>query len=134
MPSGFTVPNLSTLSTINRSQPLTVNWTSGTGFNQVTISISTANITSTTTQLADLTCNIPASAGTYTIPAAALSYLPSNPSVATLQVQAGTSSGAPQSAESTMEPNTIIPLVAGGLVNFGGFATGIVYTVNATVK
>jgi hypothetical protein len=33
-----------------------------------------------------------------------------------------------------MEPNTIIPLVAGGFVSSGGFVTGIVYTVNATVK
>lgn len=132
-PTSFTVTNLSSLSSINRAQPLTVSWT-GSGFNQVVIDITTQNQSSTVTNSVTVTCPVPASLGTYTIPAAALADLIASPSVAELQVIADISMGGITSAESTTDPNTVIPLVAGGLVNFGGFVPYIDYFVSPTVK
>src|SRR5271166_4249893 len=111
-PTSFQVTNLSALSTVNRSQPLTVNWT-GSGFNQVLIDITTQNQSSTIHSVT-VTCPVPASAGTYTVPAAALAHLLASPTVAQLQVIADTNHGGITSAESTTDPNTVIPLTAGG--------------------
>jgi hypothetical protein len=117
---------------VDRSQPLTVNWT-GSGFNQVEIAINTTILTSTTTQAVIVTCPVPASLGTYTVPAAALAYLLASPTVAGLQVTAETTTGGTTSAESTTDPNTVIPLVSGGLVDFGGFGTYIDFSATPTI-
>jgi uncharacterized protein (TIGR03437 family) len=131
-PASFSVTNFSSLSTVDRSQPLTVNWT-GSGFNQVEIAINTTILTSTTTQAVIVTCPVPASLGTYTVPAAALAYLLASPTVAGLQVTAETTTGGTTSAESTTDPNTVIPLVSGGLVDFGGFGTYIDFSATPTI-
>ncbi len=131
-PASFNVTNFSSLASITRTQPLTVNWT-GSGFNQVIIDITTASLSTTATKSVTVTCVIPASAGTYTVPAAALAYLIASPTVAQLQVTAGNSHGGLTSAESTTDPNTIIPLVAGGLVDFGGFGPFIDFFATPTV-
>jgi uncharacterized protein (TIGR03437 family) len=131
-PTAFTVTNLSSLTNVNRAQPLTVNWT-GSGFDTVEIQINTTTETSTTVFGSDLNCAVPASLGTYTIPASVLANL--SPSANTLlQVSADNTGGFPASAESTMDPNTVIPLVSGGLVDFGGFGGYIDYAITASVQ
>jgi hypothetical protein len=127
------VTNFSSLSTVNRSQALTVNWT-GSGFNQVKIDITTQNQSSTSTHSVTVTCPVPASLGTYTIPAVALAYLIASPTVAQLQVTARIGMGGLASAESTTDPNTVIPLVSGGLVDFGGFGPYIDFFTTPTVR
>jgi hypothetical protein len=130
-PSAFTVTNLSSLAAISRSQPLTINWT-GSGFDTVEIQINTTTETSTTVNGLVLNCAVPSSLGTYTIPAAALAYL--TPGTGTLGVTADNTNGFAASAESTFNPNTVIPLVSGGLVDFGGFAPFVDYfTTSVTV-
>jgi hypothetical protein len=125
-PSGFTVTNLGSLATVNRSQPLTVNWT-GSGFDTVEIQFNTTTVTSTTVNLVGLTCAVPASFGSYTVPAAALAYL--TPGTGTLQVTADNTGVFPVSAESSTTPNSVIPLVSGGLVDFGGFGGYVDYFI-----
>jgi uncharacterized protein (TIGR03437 family) len=125
-PSGFTVTNLGSLATVSRSRPLTVNWT-GSGFDTVEIQINTTTETTTTVNALGLTCAIPASLGTYTVPAAALAYL--TPGTGMLQVTADNTNGFTVSAESTTSPNTMIPLVSGGLVDFGNFGGYVDYFI-----
>jgi hypothetical protein len=116
---------MSSLMAINRSQPLTVSWT-GSGFDTVQISINTTTQSSTTVHGLVLNCAVPASPGSYTIPAAALAVL-SPTATAQVGVSAQITKGFTLSAESTTEPNTVIPLVSGGLVDFGGFGSYIEY-------
>ena len=130
-PNSFTVTNLSSLTIVNRAQPLTVNWT-GSGFDTVEVQINTTTETSTTVNGLALNCAVPASLGTYTIPAAALAYL--TPGSVQMQVSADNTNGFAVSAESTTDPNTVIPLVSGGLVDFGGFATYIDYVISVIVQ
>jgi hypothetical protein len=129
--NSFTVTNLSSLAVVKRSQPLTVNWT-GSGFDTVEIQINTTTETSTTVNGLVLNCAVPASPGTYTIPAAALAYL--TPGSAQLQVTADINSGASASAESTTNPNNTIKLVNGNLVDFGGWGPYIDHFITATVQ
>ena len=132
-PASFTVTNLSSLMTISRSEPLTVSWT-GSGFDTVQILINTTTQSSTTVHGLALNCAVPAGAGTYTIPAAALAVLTPT-AAAQLQVTAETTKGFTGSAESTTAPNTVIPLAGGGLVDFGGFGSYIGYVqTGVTVK
>ena len=130
-PTSFAVSNLAALATIKRSAPLNVNWI-GTGFNTARILIIDDVETATTVHGVAVSCNVPASLGTYTIPAAALAYLPAGS--AQIQVLAVMSGGGAQSAESTTDPNTVIPLVVGGLVDFGGFGPYIDFLQAATVQ
>lgn len=130
-PTSFTVTNLSSLATINRAQPLTITWT-GTGFDLTRILIIGDVVTSTTVHGVAISCNVPSGLGTYTIPAAALAYLP--PGTAQVQVLAILNGGGAQSPESVTDPNTVIPLVSGGLVDFGGFGPFIDYLVSAKVQ
>ena len=132
-PNAFTVTNLSSLANVNRSQGLTVNWTGSGNFDTVEIQINTTTETSTTVFGSDLNCAVPASLGTYTIPASVLANL--TPAAnALLQVTADNTGGFAASAESTTDPNTVIPLVSGGLVDFGGFGGFIDYLVTANVQ
>jgi uncharacterized protein (TIGR03437 family) len=130
-PNGFTVTNLSSLHTVNRSQPLTVSWT-GSGFDTVEILINTTTQSTTTVHGSVLNCAVPAGLGTYTIPAAALSAISASAN-AQLEVTADNTNGFAVSAESTTDPNTVIPLVSGGLVDFGGFGSYIAYVMTGVV-
>jgi uncharacterized protein (TIGR03437 family) len=73
-PASFTATNFSSITTINRSQPLTFTWT-GTGIDQVGIIIATSLTTGGLQHLTTLQCNVPSGPGTYTVPAAALATL-----------------------------------------------------------
>lgn len=132
MPGSLTVPNLSSFTTINRSQPLTVNWT-GTGFDQVIIRIETDILTASSTHSANLTCAVPAAPGTYTIPAAALSYLLAG-GIGQFQVNAVFNGGGIVAAEASSGLTVNIPLVAGGQIDFGAFASFIAIVQSATIQ
>jgi uncharacterized protein (TIGR03437 family) len=130
MPSSFTVTNLSALSTVSRSQPLTVNW-SGSGFDQVIVTV-VGSVTSGTVSETIVNCPVSASLGSYSIPAAALAYLPAG--TAQITIQAVVSQGGIVSAESSTSTALTPPLVAGGQANFGSFAGVIGYIVSATAQ
>ena len=130
MPSSFAVTNLSSMTTINRAQPLPVSWT-GSGFDRVYINIISGVLTSTSTHQVSLTCVVPGSSGSYTIPAAALAYL--LPGSSTFSVQTGFNGGT-VTADSTAAQLLTPPLVAGGQMNFGAFASFIYLGQAGTIQ
>jgi hypothetical protein len=131
IPTSLIVPNLSSLTSINRATPLTVNWT-GTGFDQIVIRIETAVLTTATTRLVDLTCAVPAAPGTYTVPAAALAYLPAG--TAQFQVNAVINNGGLVAAEAGSGLNATIPLVPSGQIDFGGISAFLAVIQSATIQ
>ncbi|MGA2274574.1 MAG: hypothetical protein ABSH00_13545 [Bryobacteraceae bacterium] len=124
LPTSFSATNLASITTIDRTQPLTITWT-GAGFDEIIIVVQGDILTTTTTHGVTISCAAPASAGTFSVPAAALAYLPavvsgSAGNVGQLEVEAVQSSGGMITAElggQTLTP----PLVAGGQVDFGAF-------------
>ncbi len=78
-PSSFTVTNWDSITTIDRTKPLKIDWTGGD--DQVIFIISTTRTVGKNAANVNiihsvaLTCTVPAAAGTYSIPVAALSYL-----------------------------------------------------------
>ncbi len=74
-PASFTATNFSSITSVNRNQPLTFTWT-GTGIDQVGIIITSSLTSGGVSHITTLNCtNIPSGPGTYTIPAAALAGL-----------------------------------------------------------
>ena len=127
VPPSFDVTNLSSLTTINRSQPTTVNWTGG-GSGSVVITVQTLKYNSTFTNAneAFVACTVPASAGTFTIPSAALAYLPpvalggsdfGSITVSVSQAMTAYVTGVSVAAQQFL-PN----LTAGGTTDFGAFS------------
>jgi hypothetical protein len=130
-PGSFT-SNLSSLTTVNHAQPLTITWT-GTGFDTVDILIIGDVLTTTTTKGNSVDCVVPANLGTFTIPTAALAYLPAS-GTWQVEITAAPGQGGATSAESSTSTALTPPLVAGGQVNFGAFTAYIAYIVTATVQ
>ena len=118
LPSTFTVTNWNSLTAVNRSQPLTINWT-GTGFDQVLIDIQSPNVT--------LGCTIAASLGTYTIPPAALAYLTPTAS-GQISVQALVA------ADNLLGTALTPSLVAGGQADFGALAPDLATLGTVTIQ
>jgi hypothetical protein len=136
LPASFSVPNLSSLATINRAQPLTVNWT-GTGFDQVLILLQSALLTTSTTHGVNIQCAVPAAPGTYTIPPAVLAYLlptTGSGSVGQMSVSTATNNGGIATAETTTGLTANIPLVAGGQIDFGGFGAFLSVGQSVTIQ
>lgn len=131
IPASFNISNLSALTTINRAQPLTINWT-GTGFDQLQILMESDILTSTTTHGVSVNCAVPAAPGTFTIPAAALGYLLTG-GTGQLVVSTATNSGGIVT-ESSSGLNANIPLVGGGQINFGGFSAFLSIGQNVTIQ
>ncbi len=133
LPSNFTT-NVNTISAVSRSQPLTVTW-GGSGFENVIIGVNATTLSMTSTSQVVVSCAVPASLETYSIPANALSLLPAVASGAT-GFGAVTLSTAPAiqgsvSADSA-EGTTFTPnLVGGGKIKYGAFAPsyGVVQSV-----
>ncbi len=73
-PGSFSATNVASITSINRSQPLTLTWT-GTGIDQVSIILATSLTAAGQQHLTTLQCTVPSAPGTYTIPAAALAKL-----------------------------------------------------------
>jgi uncharacterized protein (TIGR03437 family) len=131
LPTSFSVTNFSGLTTVNRSQPLTISWT-GSGFDQVLILIIDAVVTTSTIHGVTVSCAVDAGPGTYTIPAAALAYLPAG--TAQVEVEAVKNNGGEVSAESSTSTTFTPPLVAGGKADFGSFATFLAYIQSAKIQ
>ena len=136
-PTSFSATNLASITTIPRTQPLTITW-AGTGFDEVIIVVQGGILTTTTTHTVSISCAAAASAGTFSIPAAALAYLPavvsgSAGNVGQLEVEGVQSNGGVISAElggQTLTP----PLVAGGQVDFGGFTPFIAVETSVSIQ
>ena len=124
-PTSFTTPTVSSISSIDRTKPLTISWT-GTGFDTVSIIVSTAVTSSTSRHLSTLNCFAPAAPGTYTISAAALATLPAVPA-------SGTSFGS-IAVEATNVTQFTAPLVKGGQLDIGHFAADLGVTKNVAVQ
>ncbi|MEO7142815.1 MAG: hypothetical protein ABI165_04860 [Bryobacteraceae bacterium] len=125
LPSNFSVTNWSSISSINRSTPLTINWT-GAGFDQVLILVQGATLGASNHNVA-ISCVVPESLGTFSIPAAALAYLPAAAAgaagnVGQLTVEATMAGAGTLSAQSSTAQTLTPPLVGGGQADFGSFA------------
>jgi hypothetical protein len=124
LPNNFTT-NANTVNTIDRTKPLPVTWT-GTGFDNVIISLTGTAPSNASIHQVVLTCVVTANLGTYSIPAAALSKLPSITGTvsgsASLSVTTAPAISGQFSSQSTTTDTTITPnLKSGGRVTYGGF-------------
>jgi hypothetical protein len=80
MPPQFTWTNASSITSVTRSQGVTVNWSGGADGSTVTISgSSTASLTGGNYSVS-FTCQSPIAAGSFTVPAPVLLYLPASTS------------------------------------------------------
>lgn len=127
VPPNFDVTNLSSLTTINRSQPTTVNWTGG-GSGSVVITVQTLkyNATLTNANEAFVACAVPASAGSFTLPSAALAYLPpvapGGSDFASITVSVSQAVTASVTGVSVAVQQFLPNLTAGGTTDFGAFS------------
>ena len=133
-PANFAVTGWDALVTIDRSRPLTLNWTGGTdqvyiigsSYAVVGKDASNTNIIRNT----GFTCQVPAAPGTYTIPTAVLAYLlPA--SITSTSATTGTAILAVQTV--TSEQFTA-PLTAGGQAAWAGFGAVQSYSKNLSVQ
>jgi hypothetical protein len=114
LPLSFST-NASEINSVSRSQPLTISWT-GSGFEGITIGVIGSTLSGATFTEKVLSCAVPASLGTYSVPTLALSLLPATPA-GTLTV--GTLPAAPATSG---PPATLTPgLAAGGKIQYGAF-------------
>ena len=121
-PGSFTVTNLASLTTIDRSQPLTINW-SGSGIDQITIEANTATSVGTNNHLVTITCLAPAAPGSFTIPVSALAALQVSNSLANLVIFGGPT------------PSTFsAALTSGGQIDMGVFGSNVGYSQNVTIR
>jgi hypothetical protein len=128
-PGSFTVANWDSLTTVNRSQPVTLNWTGG--VDKVDIIFSTSAVVgkdasnNNILHTASFTCEVPAAPGTYTIPTSVLSHLlPANAANGTASLGVETVTSQPFTA----------PLTAGGQAAIAGFSAVLGYARNLTVQ
>jgi hypothetical protein len=118
LPQNFTVTNWDAITAINRANGLTVNW-SGSGFDTVVIGATGQSLT--TLETVTVSCVLPASLGTFSIPQGALAMLfPTQ--VAALTVTASTVDPGTAAAFRGIGQTLVPSLVGGGQVNYGGFA------------
>ena len=106
-PANFTVTNWDSVTAIDRTRTLTLNWTA-TGASFVIFVVGTTQRVGSSLHLVTIECGpIPADSGTYSIPPDALAYL--TPGSATVSVQA------------VNQARFTAPLVGGGQTDMGGF-------------
>lgn len=130
-PSNFT-SNLASLTAVTHTQPLTITW-AGSGFDLANILIIGNASASGTTTGTSISCPVAASLGTFTVPGAALAYLPAS-GTWQIEITAQPNQGGVVSAESATSTALTPPLTGGGQMDFGAFAPAIVHVVSATVK
>jgi uncharacterized protein (TIGR03437 family) len=125
-PVSFNPTNFANLTSINRSQPLTLTWT-GTGIDQVAMVISSSLTSGGLVHITTLNCSVPAAPGTYTVSTEALANL----------IPAGTS-GAAFGAISINGMNTqgkfTANLTKGGQLDIGSFSSEISFSKNVSVQ
>ena len=124
-PAAFSFTNGASITTIDRTVPLTLNWT-GTGIDQVLVVLSTSIAAPGLRHLVTINCALPANLGTYTIASQALAYLPLAPTggvaVNTLAV------------EGVKQSNFTANLVGGGQIDLGIFSANLGPSKNVVVK
>jgi hypothetical protein len=138
MPSNFTVTNWSAINLVNKSQAFTLNWT-GAQSNEVVTSVSSVVLSGTTVHAVFVGCAVPGSAGTLTIPQAALAHLltaqaGSPTDSGTLVVEAVPSSSATFSGVSSNATSFLPDLVGGGKANYGAFTSYIGYEKGVNIQ
>jgi len=118
--------NFSSITTVNRSQPLVINWTQA-GADQVYIIVSTATQVGGNNHLVTINCIAPAGPGTFSVPVSALSQLQpataSGTSFGTIAVEA---QGTPGSFTAS--------LTGGGQLDFGTFGSNLGVSKNIGVQ
>jgi len=137
IPANFTIANVGSLGRIDRTQPLTLNWTSS-GADTLVVQLN-GTINGTSTHQVVVTCAVPASSGSLTIPAAALARLPVVPAGSTnaigqISVTAGTGTSPAVSSQSSTAQTLTPPLVGGGQVDFGSFTAFLGYVKSVTIQ
>jgi uncharacterized protein (TIGR03437 family) len=122
-PGSFAVTNFDTISTITRATPFTVSWTGGgtesvvvTIIGQATISGSTQDPANQTVHEVILSCRVPASSQTLTIPAGTMSQLPT---VSGDVTAGGFAQISVVAASSGTTSNFTATLAAGGQLDYG---------------
>jgi hypothetical protein len=125
-PSSFTVTNWDSVTAIDRTRPLTFNWT-GSGFDQVFILANSATMVGSNQHIVTITCYAPPGAGTYSVPPAALAYLqPAATSGASFGVVSVQAISAPGAFTAT--------LVGGGQTDIGAFGANLGVQKNIAVQ
>jgi uncharacterized protein (TIGR03437 family) len=134
-PVSFAVTDWDSLSSIDRSQPLALNWTSQ-GADQAFIIISSSQVVGKDASNTNIihnviiNCQTPAAAGSFTVPAEALAYLlPESIDVASLAKGAGI-----LAVEAGNSQLFNPPLAAGGQVAWAGFQSLISVGKNLVIK
>jgi uncharacterized protein (TIGR03437 family) len=127
-PGSFTVTNLGAITAINRTGPLTINWT-GTGFDRIGILVTGSTFTKPIVRNVTIQCDVPAAPGTFTVPAEALAYLQPAPAGSTtafgsMTVQTASSVGGTFTAN----------LTAGGQIDAGNFTGAVNFTKSLPIN
>src|SRR5262249_57742398 len=122
----FTVTDWDSVTAIERSKPLTFNWT-GSGFEQVAILASTATTVGANVHIATITCYVPAGLGSYSVPTAALAYL--QPAATT-----GASFGSISLQAISARGAFTAPLVGGGQTDIGAFEANLGMEKNIAIQ
>ncbi len=136
-PNDFTATNFDSIQSIDRAKPLTLTWTGGgaglvqiDGNFQSTISGSGDDPSTWKLQATTFTCNVPASLGTYTVPAAVFGLLPPSSFDLTSGNQAYLSVFAvPTRDQAAFQ----FPLTAGGHTDWGSIGYSVGVTKNLPV-
>jgi len=131
-PANFAVTGWDALATIDRSRPLTLNWTGGTdqvyiigsSYAVVGKDASNTNIIRNT----GFTCQVPAAPGTYTIPTAVLGYL------LPASIANAANGTAILAVQTVTSQQFTVPLTAGGQAAWAGFGAVLSYSKNLSVQ
>ena len=133
-PASFNVTNWDSIGAIDRSKPLTINWTGGDELVYIIIGAtrvvgkdaSNVNIIHNVS----VNCQVPAAPGTYSVPTAALAFLvPEGIDLASLATGSGIL--AVQAVNTT---NLTVPLVGGGQTDFGGIVGVLAVSKNLIIQ
>jgi uncharacterized protein (TIGR03437 family) len=122
VPGSFQVTNLGSITVIDRTQALALNWT-GSGVDSVIIRITSLGVTGTPGRLVVASCSAAGNAGAFSIPASVLGQLPDSPASVTLTVMGLASPGTFQAS-----------LADGGQIDFGSFVGSISLVKTVTVR
>jgi len=132
LPSSFTVTNWDAITAINRANPLAISWT-GAGFDVLVITITGQTTDGSTNTNVNVTCAVAANLGTYTVPTAALAYLPAT-ATGFLSVTAAVNGGGTVTAVSSSGVSFTPPLVGGGSTNYGQFIPYLAANKQVTIQ
>jgi uncharacterized protein (TIGR03437 family) len=134
-PADFAASNLDAITTIDRTKPLTINWT-GSSFDQVLITGSTYSVVGKDSSNNNIlrtvifNCQVPAGPGSYTVPTAVLSYLlPEGIDAASLAKGSGI-----LAIQGVNSQTFSAPLVAGGQTAFAGVSATQAFSKNLAVQ